>query len=591
MQSEPPAADVSSGAAPSGAPASAASADGTGRTAWDRAAWALFALQLVLLVAGARRVGPTFDEHFYAASGIHYWTSFDLAQNLEHPPLVKLLLGLPLRIAGDPDWSARVPELVAFPRAWFYGLAAERLDRNLLLARLPACLMTVALGLALFRTARRLFSPRAGFLALIAFALSPSVLAHGRLAALDGGLALFLFLAVVALAELLARPGARRLLAAGVAFGLAELAKFTSLLLVPFSLVAAGVACVRGRSWRPLGRVAAAWWLALAVFAAGYGFETRPGDPEAGGLAGRAARFAGERPVPLLTALEGVDYQLEHARTGHPSYFRGEVLEAADFAHGNPYPEYYLVVLAAKTPLATAAVALLGLALCLRPRGAWTVERALCLVGFPVALVAMFSAGNALLGVKYVLPALPFAALWTAAAAERFPRLAAALVVTGALEGAVLLPQAAPAFGHELMYYNALAGGPVGGPETTVVGDDWGQDTRTVGRFYARHAAAIEEAGGLWYDPYSRADPAAFGLERSRRVVPSAPSAPSAPGPSGPPGIVAVHAMDWYRRPQRYAWLADREPFARLGWSVYLFDTRGPAPGGDPLAEWEADGR
>ncbi len=546
---------------------------------WDAAAGAVVLLALLLLVLGAWRVGPTFDEHFYIASGYLAWMTGELGVNLEHPPLAKYLVGLPLFFLDDVVWSERVPDLVAFPRAWFYQLNAESLDRNLFLARLPICAATALLMVAVYRTSRRLFSPRAAFFALLAFALNPNVLAHGRLATLDGALSFFLFLAVLAFAELASGFTWKRLLVAGVTFGLANLVKFTALLLVPFTLVIAGGVCLRDRSARPLGWLAGTWLVGLGVFAAGYGFEARSAEGvelTQDWLRGLTVGvFGEERPIPLLTAIEGIDYQLDHGTTGHPTYFRGEALTTADFEEGNPHPEYYLVVMLVKNPVAFLLLLVGGGLVALRPRAAWTSVRIAAFLGFPLALFALFSTGNALLGIKYVLPVMPFVALWVASAVARFPRSGAALCVVAALEGSVmlsLLTTPEPAFPNELMYYNALVSGPVGGPAVTVVGDDWGQDARTAGRFHERYAGEIEAAGGLFYDPYSRADPAAFGLERARRVV------------GEPEGIVAVNAVDYYRKATEYAWLGER--FAHLGWSVYLFDTREGRAGKNPLDEW-----
>ncbi len=680
-------------------------------SAWDRGACVVLAIFFALLLVGAWRVGPTYDEHYYIASGYLYWVTGQFGLNLEHPPLVKFLVGLPLHFAPDVWWSDRALELVAFPRTWFFQLNGEHIDRNLFLARIPMCLLTAVLGGAVYRVARRLFSPRAAFFGLCAFAFDPNVLAHGRLAALDGGLTVFLFFAVVSFSDLFADFRWRRLLAAGVAFGLANLAKFTSLVLVPFTLACALAACVRARSARPLGWLLGTWIVGLSVFAAGYGFEAksvaqvwsrgnyldRPvgfeakwpkasvlveAGQEAGLDAERLAKLRGldletaidelgallaqddagargalatlavledapgalrrrafdavlraplpetekrsvlaclarielagdeawttwfennatadwdremfskpwierltrgvfgdMRPIPLLTAFKGIDSQLEHAASGHGTYFRGRVLDTSDaFEDGNPVPHYYPVVMAVKNPLAFSLLVLVGLFACVRPRGAWTRWRCACLVGFPLCLFALFVSGNALLGVKYVLPVYPFLALWGAGAVQRFPRFGAAVCVAAALEGQVLLPEPALTFPNELMYYNALAGGPVGGPWTTVMGDDWGQDVRSAGRFYTRYAEEIEAAGGLYYDAYTPGDPGSFGLERVQRAG------------DRPRGIVAVHVVDLYRSADRYGWLTEFEPFERLGWSVYLYDTRVPAPGGNPLPAWE----
>jgi hypothetical protein len=110
-----------------------------------------------------------------------------------------------------------------------------------------------------------------------------------------------------------------------------------------------------------------------------------------------------------------------------------------------------------------------------------------------------------------------------------------------------------------------------------VVGDDWGQDAPAVGRFAARYAEKIAAAGGLYYDPYTRADLERIGLGDVQREF------------DRPRGIVAVHAVDYYRSAARYAWLRDYEPFLRIGWSVRVYDTREPAPGGNPLPDWNEE--
>ncbi len=674
----------------------------------DRAAALVLLLQLVLLLHGAWKVGPTFDEHFYAASGAAYWHEGDFAINREHPPLVKLLAAAPLLVAPGVAYPEHALETVNFPVAFFYQHNAADLDRNLFLARLPVCLLTVATALGVFLAGRRFFGGKAALCGLVAFAFQPSVLAHGRLVSLDAGVMPFLFFAVLAFLALLEEPTWRRTLVAALLFGLANLAKFTALLLIPFLGFLAVVRCARTRSARPLGSLALTFLGGLGVFALGYGFEAKsinaawgseffardvpPGKVEladlaaalrdAGGaeaqaqqierapsvdfaartlidyageeataeLAARTLRglaggpgelrklafaavleaehlsaevrddtlaaladrrfpddagwrrfwaehgaeswdrvifyhgwmraltsglFGDDRPIPLLTALKGLDQTLAHGKLGHGSYFRGKtLLPGRDFAEGNPHPEYYAVVMAVKNPLAWLVLAVGGIVCAFLPnrkRGrerGWTVLRAAALVGFPVFAFLAFSNGKALLGVRYLLPLYPFLCLAVGCAAVRFPRAALALAAVAALEAIWIHP-------HQLMYYNVLAGGPSGGPAITCVGDDWGQDARAAGRFLARYRDEIDAAGGLVYRPYTMADPAALGLQDCR------------PHTGPVEGIVAVHAVDYHREADEFAWLRPYEPFAKLGHAVWLYDTRGGPPGRDPREEWE----
>jgi hypothetical protein len=292
------------------------------------------------------------------------------------------------------------------------------------------------------------------------------------------------------------------------------------------------------------------------------------------------ALFGDERPIPLFSALKGFDYQLRHGNLGHGTYYRGAVLDEADFRDGNPHKLYYLDLLALKHPLAWLVAVLAGVgvlvAAALRGNGRPTPLQCAALLGAPALLLVVFSMGKTLMGVRYVLPALPFLALAGGALALRLPRAAPALAAVAALSGNWVHP-------HQLMFYGALAGGPDRGPAKSVMGDDWGQGLRAFGRFVERHRQAIENAGGLHFEPYHEGDPGAFGLSGTRPVV------------GRPEGIVAVHALSYYRDAdplragqRKYAWLDDYVPFARVDRSIYVFDTRGGPPGADPLGEWEA---
>lgn len=657
----------------------------------------------VLLLHAAWRVGPTYDEHFYAAAGNHYWRSGDFALNREHPPLLKLMAGLPLVLAPGVVEPPHGAELLSYPVAFFHQHNGAQLDRNLFLARLPFCALALLCAVAVARAAAQRYGPRAGLLALALFAFNPGVLAHGPLAALDLGVAAFMFFAVLAYARLAEQPGWRAALAAAIAFGLANLAKSTALVLVPLFAALAVASALRTRRLAPLGWCALVFLGGLALFAAGYGFEAKsvyaawgepeyvsemrapPPAPEPSELARRAQgagvpeaaveriaavpdgaaaadvlctfavqgdaalassaaralerlrRAPGElrkrcfervlgaqgarlepaerlqclsaladldlrdeasaqawwkrteaeswdravftqgwirslthalvpddRPLPLFSSWKGLDYQFQHAGYGHGSYFRGRALQAGvDFVHGNPHPEYYAVVFAVKNPLAFLLLVAFGLVLCWRKvPGHGALDRA-ALVGTPLVLFALFSTGNALLGVKYLLPVLPFACVLAARSAQLWPRAALAL-------GALAIAESAWIHPDHLMYYNAAAGGPSGGPRITVMGDDWGQGVRELGRYAQAHARELEAAGGLHCTPYTTGDRAAFGLDEAHPL-------------SGPVrGIVAVHLVQLLRNPTEHAWLAGYEPFAILARSVHLYDTRVAAPGGRP---------
>ncbi|HVS18221.1 MAG TPA: glycosyltransferase family 39 protein, partial [Planctomycetota bacterium] len=218
----------------------------------------MLVLQLALLLHAAWRVGPTADEHHYLAAGYSYLEEWDFARNREHPPLIKLLIALPLWLAGDARFDPHWRDLVDYPVTFFYQVNRTDLDRNLFLARLGPCLLTVLGSAGVFLVARRLLGSMGGLAALLLFAFDPNVIAHGSLATLDNGVSVLFFLAVAGLVALLEAPSPRRAVIAGVLFGLANLAKFTALLLVPIGVGLALWMALRRRSLAPRGWTAAA---------------------------------------------------------------------------------------------------------------------------------------------------------------------------------------------------------------------------------------------------------------------------------------------------------------------------------------------
>jgi 4-amino-4-deoxy-L-arabinose transferase-like glycosyltransferase len=335
--------------------------------------------------------------------------------------------------------------------------------------------------------------------------------------------------------------------------------------------------------------------------------------------------FGTERPIPLLGFLKGIDYQLDQAREGHSNYWRGRTGDEGA-------PEFFVVSWLIKNPEALSLLLLLGL-LSL-PRTARGAAHELVLYGFPLLLFVVFSRSNSQLGFKYVLPAVPL--LCIAASRGLAPRRAAPpderpLAPTRELlQGALLVPLVSLSlfvwFGdvgprrwshyvpvlvpllygllawtrptavteppgttgrvrrwHDLrlpvalllawgavaalarqpdnlMYFNEWVGGPENGWRWSVIGDDWGQDTAELGRWMER-----EGVEHLVYDYYGEGDPEAWGI----RSVPSwGDPHETAPNEKW----LAVHVTSLMRTPDKYWFLRGKEPVARLGHTIFVYE-------------------
>ena len=225
--------------------------------------WAamLLLLAMALLAGGAAlRESATVDEFAHVGAGLSYWQRLDLRLNGEHPPLGKLLAGLPMALAArarrllQPAWRASADYLLCplWARSSHSGDAIlgrwNDWRSTIFLARLPMLLLTLVLGWLVYRYATRIGGPMGGLLCVTVAVTTPALLVFGPLV-------LTLTCAADAVhadrcCGVWARPGhapsRRNAMLFGLAFGASLLAKFTGVLLIPI----VGVLFLRTR-YRP----------------------------------------------------------------------------------------------------------------------------------------------------------------------------------------------------------------------------------------------------------------------------------------------------------------------------------------------------
>jgi hypothetical protein len=344
------------------------------------------------------------------------------------------------------------------------------------------------------------------------------------------------------------RPTTWRAGVAGVTCGAAAACKMTALGAAPLAIVAVALASPPRMRWRAL--LALAVMTAATIWAA-YGFTV--GVANLGAPCAVHASEGGVGPLPAPAWLEGVAFQLHHGQAGHLGYLFGMVGTRG-------WWWFYAACLAFKVTIGAQALAVLCVAALARyPRRA-SVVRTAVLLAFPVALVAALSANSHQGGIAFLLPALPFVALAMGAAIDdvarafgRRGRVAAfACVALGAVEALHVHP-------HYLMFFNAWAGGPEGGPRYLVHRDDWGQDDRRLAQWQRDHSVAR-----VYFAAYG-ANAARWGILAD--AVPCFPT----------PGVYALHAIEVHRpqfslTPGCVDWLTAEPPDERLGYSIYVYD-------------------
>ena len=202
------------------------------------AAAVLLLLMFVLAGGAARRESVTVDEVAHIGAGLSYVQKLDLRFNYEHPPLVKVLAGLPLAIRGtradysSPQWTIGARFLPAYMAEWVFGdwLLGRwnNAETTLLWARLPMLLLTLLLGWVLFVIGRRFGGDWGGLTSLAAYASMPAFLAFGPLVLTDVAIALFAVLTLWTLADLWRDPSPGNTRWFALALAGALLSKFSS---------------------------------------------------------------------------------------------------------------------------------------------------------------------------------------------------------------------------------------------------------------------------------------------------------------------------------------------------------------------------
>jgi hypothetical protein len=471
----------------------------------------LFGAFAILCLHGLIWDSPTVDEFTHLPAGVFYLKTGDFDLAARTPPLIKMMAALPL-MPLDPQIRTVKP---AHESAWYpWLLGTDFMQRNrpiydrlFLLGRLPIVALGLLMGLIVYLWARDLYGAAAGVVALTFFAFNPTLIGHSHIVTADVGAATFLVLALYTFYRWSLQPTATRLLVAGLALGVAQLAKTTAVLLYPILLLLLVIALVRGERpvARRLGAFAAMVLVSLLVLNAGYLFQGtgRPlgsFDFQSRFMKGIAGHLPSALPMPLPAPyLEGFDGVRLDAEAGEfPNYLFGRWSRQGT-------PLYYLVCFLFKTPLPFLAACLLAPFARLRPR-----PRGELYAGLPLAILLISYSvltGNVNYGIRHILSAFPLLFIY-ASRLTPFLLERSLAVRRIALGGLLLYPLSALiATPDTIDYFNLLARGR--GDEILLDSNlDWGQGLKRL-RKYMNHQGI--DRIGLAY--FGHVDPTLYGID------------------------------------------------------------------------------
>ena len=547
------------------------------------------AVAAILAIAGALEVRSamgetqTWDEGIHIVAGYSYLKLGDYSWNVEHPPLVKIVSALPLALMGlaaQPyEADGKRKDQVRYGIDFLYKNRRDA-DSILLAARSANILLTLLFACAVAWWTRRRYGPEAGLAAATLCAFDPNLMAHGRYVTTDFPVTVFFFFACVLWVEYLEKASPRRLLAAAAALGLALITKFSAVLLLPALAILYAACWIRRPREFPVRRaaLAAATLTATVVLmvAVVYWPETvrcwRTNVPRLstlvvrGNPTGEILFYLGRKlHLPAHAYLYGLNAVADHNAGGHSGYLLGMRSETG-------WWYYFPVVFAVKSTMAAlgAALLLLGAGLWQAWRRQWVSPMVLGLAVPPVLYFVFSMTSGINIGMRHILPVYPFlyvgVAGWLATRANRRP----GVYVLAAL-AALQIGECARITPDYLAFFNELAGGPGRGPEYLVDSNiDWGQDVKKLGLWLDAHAG--NRRARVYY--FGNAQMRYYKIDEM-----------GYPGPLDQKGwdaideycVANVTPLEGVYVPLNdLARLRLRQPVAKIGWSMYVYDLRKP---------------
>jgi hypothetical protein len=483
----------------------------------------LLALHFALAVGSKWQHSTTSDELVHLTAGFSYWQNHDYRLHPENGILPQRWAALPVWLAGatfpatadNVYW--RTSDVWVVGHQFFYETGEDHFPR-LMAGRAMIALFSVGTGLLVFGWSRKFFGDTGALLSLAFFVFCPTFLAHGALVTSDICMTFFFLAAMAAWWRHLHDPRLRWGWLSAALLGLAFVAKYSALLLLPMMAIAGVV-----RAWSPLpltwGRktfssrpgklgamvlsgvghgvvVVATIWLC-------YGFRfsaanpalppadhfIRPWDAMMQAVGGRSAdmiNFAADFRLLPEAFLYGFGYVLETVR------YRAAFLNGEYSVTG--WPSFFPWTFLLKTPIALILASAAALVLLLRQAqiDPAAFRRGLRAATPLLALFAVYWAASVTshlnIGHRHILPTYPVlfiavGALGTWFAAGRpLLRLAGVLLLSGQVFATARISP------HFLAYFNELSGGPAQGYRHLVDSSlDWGQDLPGLKTWLERH--------------------------------------------------------------------------------------------------------
>lgn len=542
----------------------------------------LLLFQFCLGLYSAQKLSVTHDEYWHLPVGLLGWKTGRFDYDRLNPPLIRSWSALPLLFT-----SARTgtPEHSSDPADYgdaFLKANPEQDHHYYVLGRVMILILATVSGLLLAIWARELFGVSAACLAVFLWTMSPNILANAALGTQDLAIAGFFLATVYCGWKFALQDSWKWALITGAVLGLAQITKYTAILLVPILILQWFLLRIKNPEIKTetakkmiLARWGALFLVSCLVLNAGYLFQgsfqpVRDYQFHSSELKllNQLPEVLQSIPLPLpRDYLLGFDLQRYIMQQSHPTFLDMEWRLTG-------FRSYYVYTLIYKLPHGIQLLLILAAFQWIKQRR--TTLMSLRLLGVlltPVLLlVGIASLSNNQLGLRYILPVMPFLFLLIAPLAELIDREKHKALTVAIIVAVLSLPFSLRFAPDHLAYFNELSGGPENGSFHLIDSNiDWGQDLYRLKAYLKKHPV---DNPGLAY--FGTIPPSTLGT--AYRVPPELHPEPgtyaiSASLLQGRP--YSIRKMDGSRHnlgTDALGYFRFFEPKARLGYSINVYE-------------------
>lgn len=507
----------------------------------------ILSFMFVVSILNAKNDSLIYDEDAHIPAAYSYLTQHDMRLNPEHPPLLKDLAAIPLLFmnlnfdTSQPFWSDNANDAQWNAGKYFLYGAGNNPDKIIFWSRFPFVILSLLLGLFIFKWARELAGISAGLLALALYAFDPNILGHNHFVTTDIGIAAFMVFSFYYFIKFIKEPTWKNVFLGGIFLGLLQLTKFSSVLAFPvFGFILILYPLVKKEHDRAnkerkkmsllleyLGKGSVVFLISLVLVYIVYYFNTynMPQEklPEVinyyfqesrlnpvGAVAKKTLLAINNYPVmePVADYLFGIVRVFQRVGGGNVNYF----MESVNF-NGSLW--YFPVVFLLKEPLATLALIIFATGFAfsriiktffesLKHSFKRIFESFIHYIRTSTAEFTMFLfilvysassiSGNLNIGFRHLLPIIPLIFILTARNIYEFIRktdeykykkiyYVVIMIFVLLLMGGTFL-----AYPYYMSYFNQFAGGSFNGYKyVTDSNADWGQDLNRLKIFLKEH--------------------------------------------------------------------------------------------------------